>query len=145
MIKTSITDENGNKAEMPFTPRTRGFLKAEYNNIAGMENSKLFASMMYSGKQRLPENAYGMKDSPSFFTFDLTGTLRLGVLSFTVGAKNIFDTVQKVSPLQGTADPFQEAFLRNFLYGPLVGRTIVASMVVRWEIDFKMLIGLTNT
>ncbi len=140
IIKTKA-ENDGQSQPLLFTPEWRGFAQFMWDDFVGLDGFKLWSNLTAFGPQSLPENAYGLSHSDPFATTDVTATFRTGPISFTIGVRNVFDIVQSVSPLQGTADPFASGVSSELIYGPLVGRTFVASTVFHFGLPENVLKG----
>lgn len=133
---------NGTSSPLPFTPDWRGFARFDWHDIAGINGLKFWVMSTAYGPQSLPENSYGMDKSDPFVTSDATVGFRTGAVSIMGGVRNFLDVTQEISPLQGTADPFASGVSTELLYGPLVGRTFVASMVFHFGAPSQVLRGM---
>ncbi len=137
----SQTTVGGVTSSLPFTPEWRGFGKLVWKDIAGVDGLKVWLNSTLFGPQDLPENTFAIDRSDAFSIHDIAATFRTGPISFTFGVWNIFDEVQSISPLQGTADPFASGVSTELVYGPLVGRNYMASIVYHFGLATDVLMG----
>lgn len=135
------TTIDGNTSSLPFTPKWRGFGKFIWKDFVGVDGLKVWLNSTLFGPQDLPENSFGMSETDPFAINDVAATFRTGPISFTLGVWNVLDEVQTVSPLQGTADPFASGVSTELVYGPLVGRNYVASVVYHFGLPGDVLMG----
>ncbi len=140
-LTKSQTELLGVRSTLPFTPEWRGFAKFVWKDIAGIDGLKIWTNSTLFGPQDLPENSFGVSRSNSFSIHDIAATFRTGPISFTFGIWNIFDEIQSISPLQGTADPFASGVSTELVYGPLVGRNYMASVVYHFGLPGNVLMG----
>ncbi len=140
-VNYTETTIDGNTSSLPFTPRWRGFGKFIWKDFVGVDGLKIWLNSTLFGPQELPENSFGMSETDPFAINDVAATFRTGPISFTVGVWNALDEVQTVSPLQGTADPFASGVSTELVYGPLVGRNYVASVVYHFGLPGDVLMG----
>lgn len=137
----SQTELRGVTSTLPFTPEWRGFAKFVWKDFVGIDGLKIWTNSTLFGPQDLPENSFGISRSKSFSIHDIATTFRTGPISFTFGVWNIFDEIQSISPLQGTADPFASGVSTELVYGPLVGRNYMASVVYHFGLSGNVLMG----
>jgi outer membrane receptor for ferrienterochelin and colicins len=124
VINFTQVSSSGARERVPLSPTINADASLMFQDPATNFAAEVWGSII--GKQRLPENPYGVTSSPILGILNLRAQAVFGMITLHWGILNILDTKQ--SDTMPVAYASGNSLVTNIGFGPLEGREIFAGM-----------------
>jgi outer membrane receptor for ferrienterochelin and colicins len=124
VINFTQVNASGERERVPLSPTINADASLMFHDDATNFAAEIWGSII--GKQRLPENPYGVTTSPILGILNLRAQAQFGMITLHWGILNILDTKQ--TDTMPVAYASGNSLVTNIGFGPLEGREIFAGV-----------------